>query len=184
MSSVPGRQRGRLQAFPAGLPLPLQTLHTHPWHNQSPLTPSNTPHPARLWTTALTQNGLKMTLFSHFLFFFTLSLDFSFLSMPDERPPRHPLHAHTIQARTHRKSMCCAERRSGGGSGGGKGEGGRSVQREKGGMKRGGEGGAREGLNASHVKLMRTNLQKPESCFPFTSSLLFCFCFLSRSLCY
>lgn len=55
MSSVPGRQRGRLQSVPAGLPLPLQTLHTHPWHNQSPLTPSNTPHPARLWTTALTQ---------------------------------------------------------------------------------------------------------------------------------
>lgn len=79
MSSVPERQTGRLQSFPAGLSLPLQTLHTHPWHNPSPLTLFNTPHPALLWTTALTQNGLKMTLFSHFPFFHPLSwLLFSF----------------------------------------------------------------------------------------------------------
>lgn len=37
--------------------------------------------------------------------------------MLDERPPRHPLHAHTIQARTHRKSMCCAEKGLGKGKG-------------------------------------------------------------------
>lgn len=56
------------------------------------------------------------------------------------------------------------------GSGGGKGEGVRSVQREK------GEAGG-EGLNASHVKLMRTNLQKLESCFP--SPALYCSAFVS-----
>lgn len=52
--------------------------------------------------------------------------------------------------------MCCMERR---GTAGRevveeRREGGRSVEREK----RVGVGGAREGLNASHVKLMRTNL--------------------------
>ena len=138
-----------------------------------------------------------MTLFSHFLFFLTslslslsLSLDFSFLSEPDERPPRHPLHAHTIQARTHRKSMCCAGRRrwrSGEGRGGGRAgwevveerrEGGCALSTEG---ERGREEGGNGGLNASHVKLMRTNLQKMESCFSFCNSSLLLFCFLSRS---
>lgn len=107
-------------------------------------------------------------------FFSTLSLDFSFLSIPDERPPRHPLHAHTIQARTHRKSMCCME---------GWGEGGRELggkwQREGvEGVLRGGK--AREGLNPSHVKLMRTNLQMIGPCFLSPAYCLFYFsnCFL------
>lgn len=43
----------------------------------------------------------------------------------------------------------------------------RSAQREKEGNEERSGGG---GLNASHVKLMRTNLQKLESYFPFTNS--------------
>lgn len=42
----------------------------------------------------------------------------------------------------------------------------RSAQREK----EGNEERSGGGLNASHVKLMRTNLQKLESYFPFTNS--------------
>lgn len=119
-----------------------------------------------------------MTLFSHFPLFSPLSLNFSFLSMPDEKSPRHPLHAHTIQARTHRKSMCWAERGGEGGRQGGKWW--RKVGRE--GERGEWKGrGTREGLNASHVKLMRTNLQKLEFCFPFTNSLLLVLCFSSPS---
>lgn len=82
--------------------------------------------------------------------------------------------------------MLCREEERGGervGSGGGKGEGeeggGSALSTEGVG---GGGGEAREGLNASHVKLMRTNLQKLESCFPLTSSLLVSFCFFSSKL--
>lgn len=80
--------------------------------------------------------------------------------------------------------MCCTEREEGRGGLEERREGGRegAQYRERKGrvgeerrMRRGGG----EGLNASHVKLMRTNLQKLESCFPFTNSLLLLFCFLS-----
>lgn len=72
-----------------------------------------------------------------------------------------------------------------GGSGVGSGRGrvgGSRGRKGGGGGLREEEGKAREGLNASHVKLMRTNLQKMESCFPFTNSLLLFFCLVSRSL--
>lgn len=113
MSSVPERQTGRQQSFPAGPSLPLQTLHTHPWHNPSPLTPFNTPHPTLLWTTALTQNGLKMTLFSHFPFFFTLSLFFPcrMKGLPDTHSMRIPFRP------GHTGSLCAAQRGGGGTAG-------------------------------------------------------------------
>lgn len=63
----------------------------------------------------------------------------------------------------HTGSLCAVQR------GGGK----HSTQGEMG--ERG--GGTRQGLNASHVKLMRTNLQKLEACFPFSSSLMLLLCF-------
>lgn len=59
--SQEGKQAGCRLSQQACLASPLDTpyththLHTHPWHKQSPLTPSNMPHLTRLWTTALTQ---------------------------------------------------------------------------------------------------------------------------------
>lgn len=57
----------------------------------------------------------------------------------------------------------------------GEGRGGGWRQRKGGGraLSTEGEKGEWGGeLNASHVKLMRTNLQKLESCFPFTNSVV------------
>lgn len=75
--------------------------HTHPNPQPEPPAPSDTTQPLPARPPASGQL-LRLRRIKDELFFF-----FSpFLSMPDERPPRHPLHAHTIQARTHRKSMC------------------------------------------------------------------------------
>lgn len=158
MSSVLGRHTRGLQAslFPSrrythtslAQPGPSHPSHIRP----TPLAPGQL-----LWLKRIKDDSL-LSLF----FFFHPSLDFSFLSMPDERPPRHPLHAHTIQARTHRKSMCCTEEREGRvQEGGGSGEG---KERRRG---RGHATEEKKQPNASHVGLMRTNLQKMGPCFCF-----------------
>lgn len=97
----------------AGLSLPLQTLHTHPWHNQGPHTPPIYAPPRSPLDNCSDSKGLKMTLFS-LSFFFTLLLTSRFFPCRMKGlPDTHSMH---IPFRPgHTGSLCAAQRRGRGG---------------------------------------------------------------------
>lgn len=137
---------------------------THPWLNPDlhplppPTTHPNTPPPPPLPAPGqLRCHRIKDDSLLSLSLFFVPSLDFSFLSRPDERPPRHPLPMHTIQAGAHRKSVCSLLHKEEG-----RGQEGREGRAEYRGRKEKSKERERikRGVNASHVKLMRANLYK------------------------
>lgn len=144
---------------------------THPWHYPVPHTPPHSP-----LDNCSDSNGLKMTLFSHFLFFFFLLV---LLSLP---PLLFSFHAgwkasqtptlcayHSGQD-TQEVYVLCRGESGGRGRGGGGSRGGEWVQKKK-----------KEGLNASHVKLMRTNPERWNLVFSPSLLLLFVVCQPSSS---
>lgn len=167
----PRKANRQAAGLPSRLPFPsrhythtslAQPEPSHPFYS--------TPHPLcasgqLLWLKVIKDDSLLALSFFFFSLPASLSTSLFFPCWMKGLPDTHSMH---IPFRPgHTGSLCAAQRRGWGrGRGGdrGKGRGGRALstegeRREWGGV-----------VNASHVKLMRTNLQKLESYFPFSSS--------------
>lgn len=186
MSSVPGRQTGRLQTFPTGLSrFPSRhSIHTHTHTRTHTPGTSRALSPPRICPTSLASGQLLWLKWikddSFLALFFSPSLLTSlfFPCRMKGLPDTHSMH---IPFRPGHTGSLCAAQRGGGGGGAGwevaeEGREGACSVRGAGGVREGG-GEAREGLNASHVKLMRTNLQRWN--LVFLSPTPHCYSFVS-----